>query len=157
MKSSSRFLLGFGIALVILVAITTTMVLLNRDDVSMLPVNTPEGTVQQFLLAIQEQDYQKAYSYLQIVEKGVKLTYDEWLQSVPPRSQTTSVSWKATLGKTTISGDSATVEVLIDFLQPGSPFESPVRTITDYYQLKMVNGSWFITARPNIYWLYWYY
>jgi hypothetical protein len=154
MKSSNRFLLGFGIALIVLVAITTTLVLLNRDNVSMLPENTPEGTVQRFLLAVQDQDFQKAYSYLQVEEKGIKLTYDDWLQSVSPPFQRTSVSWKATLGKTTVSGDTATVEVLINIFQPGGPFENPVRTQTEIYQLKQVNNQWFITTHP---WLYWYY
>jgi len=154
MKSSNRFLLGFGIILVVLIAITTTLVLLNRDNVSMLPENTPEGTVQRFLLAVQEQDFQKAYSYLRIEEKGIKLTYDDWLQSVSPRFQTASVLWKATLGKTTVSGDTATVEVLIDIFQPGGPFENPVRTQIENYQLKLVNNQWFITTHP---WLYWFY
>jgi hypothetical protein len=154
MKSSSRFLLVCGVALVVLVAITTTLVLINHDNISLLPENTPEGTVQRFLLAIQEQDFPKAYSYLNIEEKEVKLAYDDWLQSVSPRFQTTSVSWKATLGKTTASGDIATVEVLIDIFQPGGPFENPVSTQVDNYQLKKFNNSWLITTRP---WLYWFY
>lgn len=154
MKSSNRFLLGFGIALVILVVLTVVLVLTNHGNVEMFPENTPQGTVQRFLLAIQEQDFQKAYSYLQIEEKGIKITYDEWLQSVSPRFQTTSVSWKATLGETTVSGNTATVEVIIDIFQPGGPFESPVRTQTDIYQLSRVNNQWLITTRP---WLYWFY
>jgi hypothetical protein len=154
MKSSNRFLLGFGIAITILVVITVTLVVTNRSIAPLLPENTPQGTVQRFLLAVQEHDFQKAYSYLHVEEKGVKLTYDDWAQSVTPRFQTSSTAWKATLGKTVVTGDIATVEVLIDIFQPGGPFENPVRTQVDSYQLKQISGAWLITTRP---WLYWFY
>ncbi|OGN88295.1 MAG: hypothetical protein A2Z74_05635 [Chloroflexi bacterium RBG_13_46_9] len=154
MKSSNRFLLGFGIAITILVVITITLVLTNRGMAPLLPENTPQGTVQRFLLAVQDHDLQKAYSYLDVQESGRKLTYDDWIQSVSPRFQTSSPAWKATFGKTSISNNTATVEVLIDIFEPAGPFDNPIRTQIDNYQLKQENGKWFITSRP---WLYWFY
>jgi hypothetical protein len=154
MKSSNRFLLGFGIAITILVVITITLVLTNREMAPLLPENTPQGTVQRFLLAVQDHDFQKAYSYLDVQESGRKLTYDDWIQSVSPRFQTSSPAWKATFGKTIITDNTATVEVLIDIFEPAGPFDNPVRTQIDNYQLKQENGKWFITSRP---WLYWFY
>jgi hypothetical protein len=154
MKSSNRFLLGFGIAITVLVVITITLVLTNRSITTLLPENTPEGTVQRFLLAVQDHDFQKAYSYLNVVESGRKLTYDDWTKSISPRLQNSSTAWKATFGKIAITGDTATVEVLIDIFQPTGPFDNPVRTQADNYQLKLINRQWSITTRP---WLYWFY
>lgn len=154
MKSSNRFLIGFGIAITVLIVTTITLVLTNRGITNLLPENTPEGTVQRFLLAVQDHDLQKAYSYLNVVESGRKLTYDDWVQSISPRLQNSSSVWKATFGKTTTSDGNATVEVLIDIFQPSGPFDNPIRTQVDNYQLKLINGKWFITTRP---WLYWFY
>ena len=154
MKSSNRFLLGFGIAITILVAITITLVMTNHQVAPLLPENTPDGTVQRFLLALQDHDFQKAYTYLNVVESGRKLTYDDWLQSTSQRFQTSSPAWKVTFGKTSISDDSATVEVIIDIFQPGGLFNIPENTQKDFYQLKRINGKWYITTRP---WLYWFY
>ena len=154
MKSSNRFLLGFGIVITILVIITVTLVMTNQSIAPLLSEDTPEGTVQRFLLAVQEQDYQKAYTYLHIEENGKKLTYDEWVQSVTPGFQTFSTSWKATLGETIVSGDTATVEVLIDIFQPGGPFENPMRTQVESFQLRKIDDSWSIITRPWLYWIY---
>ena len=154
MKSSNRFLLGFGIAICLLVVVTVTLVVTNRGITTLLPENTPQGTVQRFLLAVQEHDFQQAYSYLKVEERGLQLTYDEWLESVFPRFQTSTTAWRATIGKTEILGNTATVEILIDIFQPGGPFENPVRTQTDYYKLNKIDASWFIISRPWLYWLY---
>ncbi|HEX9897380.1 MAG TPA: hypothetical protein VGA85_06965 [Dehalococcoidales bacterium] len=154
MKSSNRFLLGFGIAITILIIITITLVVTNRGIAPLLPEDTPQGTVQRFLLAIQEHDVQKAYSYLNVEEKTGKLTYDDWARSWADEIRSSQTAWKATLGNTVITGDSATVEVLIDVFQPGGPFEDPIYTNDYTYELKKINGSWFITERPWLYWLY---
>jgi hypothetical protein len=154
MKSSNRFLLGFGIAITILVVITITLVLTDSGIAPLLPENTPEGTVQRFLLAVQDHDLQKAYTYLDVVESGKRLTYEDWVQSISPRYQTMSTAWKATFGKTTVNNNTATVEVMIDVFEPSGPFDNPIRTQTDFYQLKLVGGKWLITTRP---WLYWFY
>jgi hypothetical protein len=153
-KLSNRFLLGFGIAITVLVVITITLVLTNRGITTLLSENSPEGIVQRFLLAVQDHDFQKAYSYLNVVESGRKLTYDEWVNSISTRFQTSSSVWKASFGNITADGGTASVEVLIDLFQPNGPFENPIRTQIDVYQLKLINGKWFITSRP---WMYWFY
>lgn len=154
MKSSNRFLLGFGIIITVLVIAAIILVVTNHDEIDMLPEDTPQGTVQRFLLAVQEHDIQKAYTYLNIVENDMKLTYDDWIQSNSNEFQATQTTWKATLGNTVITDDTALVEVLFDVFQSGSPFEDPILTRRYIYQLGRTNDTWFITERPWLYWLY---
>ncbi|MDP2919952.1 MAG: hypothetical protein Q8O43_07025 [Dehalococcoidia bacterium] len=154
MKASNRFLLGFGIAIALLVVVTLVLVLTAKNDISMRPENTPEGTVQRFLLAVQDKDYPKAFSYLRIVENNRTLSYDDWVISVRPPSQSLQRAWKATLGEIRVTGNKATVEVMMDIFRPGGPFENPVDVQTILFQLEKTDEAWFITQRPSLFWLY---
>ncbi|MBI4286708.1 MAG: hypothetical protein HY670_12540 [Chloroflexi bacterium] len=161
MKSSNRLLLIFGaiIGVLIIVAIALVLTISPRDS-ALLPEDTPEGVVQRFLQAVKDQDYVKAYSYLSLEEPGKdgaphKVTYEEWrtrFRQSPSREQR---AWKATLGKSTIVGDIATVEVIIETFRPGGgPFENPVDTSYTLFDLKKTDGSWVITTFPGLWWLY---
>lgn len=155
MKSSARFLLAFGIAIAVLVTVTIVLVLTVKGSTTLLPGNTPQGVVQRFLIAVQDQDYEKAYSYLQIVENGRVLSFNDWYQTTFPSFRSSSqTTWKATLGKTVQVGDTATVEVFIDIFRPGGPFDNPVQTQDFSYQLTRTPDGWFVTSLPVLYWLY---
>lgn len=139
----------------ILLVVTVALVMVTGNNVTQLPENTPDGVVQRFLQAIQDGDYPKAYSYTKVVENGKELTYQDWLSSVgrPPIS-VPGTSWRATLGETKITGDTATVEVIIDTFRQQGPFENPVYSQTEYFNLTKIDGTWYITTRPYIYWIY---
>lgn len=155
MKASRNLFIGFGVAIGVLVLIAVALALFTRGTaVTLKPENTPEGTVQRFLLALQEKDYPGAYNYLKVEEAGRGLTYGEWLQSVPQPPFSSQTAWKATLSKTSVTGTSATVEVAVDTFRPGGPFEDPVRTQTVIFALTKIGDTWFISNRPPIYWLY---
>jgi hypothetical protein len=77
-------LLGFGITIGILVIIAVALVLSTRGSVSLLPADTPQGTVQRFLVALQDKDFQKAYSYLSLDVKGGKMPYQDWVNTMCP-------------------------------------------------------------------------
>ncbi|MBI4268032.1 MAG: hypothetical protein HY662_04525 [Chloroflexi bacterium] len=153
----NRFTLGFIIAILVLIAVTVGLVLTTDKPTTTLPENTPEGTVQRYLTAIQEQDYPKAYSYLTF-ERTPKdtrpTTYDEWVRSLPVPYQSSQPAWRATLGKITTSDNQSTVEILIDIFRPGGPFENPVRTQTVPFQLVKTGDSWLIISPPYLYWIY---
>ena len=95
MKASSRFLLGFGIFILVIVATAVTIALVGgNEQVKLLPENSPEGTVQRFLMAVKDQDYTKAYGYLYLTSDQLKYnSYDTWIQST--QSSRNSSSWKA--------------------------------------------------------------
>jgi hypothetical protein len=64
-KTSSRWLTGFGVGLAMLIILALGLVyaLGQRNELSF-PANTPEGTVQRYLLAIQANDIEKAKTYV---------------------------------------------------------------------------------------------
>ncbi len=81
------------------------------------------------------------------------MPYDTWRQRVPTYRDNSS-AWKATLGKSTVKGDEATVEVLVDTFRPGGgPFDNPVYTTTVQFSLKKKGDIWRITSPLYVYWL----
>lgn len=158
MKSPNRILLWFGIAIVAVIIATVAIVLINRSkSVTLLPEDSPEGVVQRFLLAIQEKDYPKAYSYLDIVEKGVRLSYDDWLKSITIIMEYTYEQsvWRATLDTMDITGNTAIVVVNIDIIRSNNqPLDSSLYSQRVLYYLSKIDNNWFITSRPELYWLY---
>lgn len=156
MKSSNRLLLGFGIAIGAVAVVTVVLVLaFGRGDSPLLPQDTPEGTVQRFLLAVKERDYPRAYSYLDIIEeRGQKVSYEQWRQSVDVGPDP-ATSWKATIEKVERGNGTASIEVRVEVFRPRGPFEDPVRTSRMSFELRRTVESWVITSRPELWLLNW--
>ncbi len=149
MRSSNRWLCAFGITIGVLVIVAVVLVLTMTGEgaVTLLPEDTPEGTVQRYFLAIEAKDYEKAYSYLSpsaIAEQTYYNSYEKWSQAFIQRRQTNA--WKATLGESPVTDDRAMVAVTIDVFRPDTPFENPVRTRHYVFQLKKEGTSWSIIA-----------
>ena len=161
MRTSSRALIGFGAAIAVLVIVTIVLVLtLGKGNAALLSEKTPEGTVQRYLIAIQDQNYAAAYQYLspqdlspQVPEniKEPVLTYDNWLTSV---QQSANSTWKADLGKVTISGDTASVTITIDVFREEGRLGNPVNTHDMTFMLKKADTGWLIISPTDLYWLY---
>lgn len=153
MKSSSRWLYLFGIAIGVLVIATVVLVLTigSPSDESLLSEDTPEGTVQRFLLALRDGDYLAAEDYLSPSDDDrteLKFLRNRALDS------SESPGWKATLGNTIIKDDEASVGVIIDIFRPRGPFENAVNTQQTTFFLIKEDDSWKITSPVNIWWLY---
>jgi hypothetical protein len=159
MQSSNRVLIGFGIGLAVLVILTVVLVLsLGQKSAPALPQNTPEGTVQAYLVAVQEKDYTRAYSYLMPfptptdnLKPYPPYSYENWLNSA---RNTGNVAWKATLGRTSITGNKATVEVNIEVFRPAGPFDNPVHTNNITFALTQEGDRWLITTPTDLFWIY---
>jgi hypothetical protein len=65
-KTSSGLLAIFGVAIGILLLLTVVLVFVfsGKGTLPLLSPDTPEGTVQGYLLAIEDGDYLSAYNYL---------------------------------------------------------------------------------------------
>ena len=63
MKGNDRFLIGIVIGVLLLV-IVSFVVVLRRPTPSYRPDDTPEGVVHNYLLALRQGEYERAYSYL---------------------------------------------------------------------------------------------
>jgi len=61
---SSRWLAGIALVVLVVVILSVVLALVNRQGVSLLPEDMPEGVVQRYLLALQEGDSKRAYGYL---------------------------------------------------------------------------------------------
>ena len=158
MNSSRRWLVIFAVVIGVLVIATVSLVLFTKgNNVTLLPEDTPQGVVQRYLIALQEKDYQLAYSYL-LFDSSVKIpytSYSDWLSSVTAMPAISSQSvWKATLSQVTLNDDSASVEVTIDTFQPGGLFADTLRSQLIIFQLSKINGKWLITSPTYIYWIY---
>jgi hypothetical protein len=150
--TSRRWLLAFGLAIGVLIIVTVALVLTTASPgaETLLPEDTPEGTVQRFLLAVRDGDYLVAESYLSS-EMDDKIAYDLRRSRVGFGEES---GWKATLGESVVRGDEATVDVVVDVFRPGGPFENPVRTSRVTFFLEREGTSWSITSPLNLWWLY---
>jgi hypothetical protein len=63
MQSSTKFLIGIVIGIVLLVIITFSVVML-RPEPTYQDDTTPDGAAHNYLLAIQNQDYERAFAYI---------------------------------------------------------------------------------------------
>ena len=154
MNSSRRWLFIFAIVIVVLVIATVSLVLLTKGNkVTLLPEDSPQGTVQRYLMAVQEKDYQKAFGYLSFSPTDKITSFSDWLMMVGPQSSSQSV-WRATLGTVTENENNATVEINIDTLHSGGLFgDSQFSQQINFLLIKKGN-SWFITSPTYIYWIY---
>jgi len=157
-KSSSRWLLAFGVSIgvLVIVAIVLVFTMVKPGGAPLLPENTPEGTVQRYLLALEAEEYKTAYSYL----------------SFPPDKQISCEVWrgrairyeekhevKVTLEKSTVTGNEATVDVMVDIFRASEPFENPPFENPVYTQhvtffLKQEGTSWKITSPTYVGWFF---
>ena len=153
MKSSSRWLLVFGITIgvLVIVAVVLVLTLAKPGGTPLLPEDTPEGTVQRYFLALQAGDYVTAYSYI-IPPPTEKYPYEEWRS--PFISSGEKPEWKVTLGKSAVKDSEATVDVVVDVFRPGGPFDNPVRTNQITFFLTKEGTSWKITSPWDVWWLF---
>ena len=63
MQSSTKFLIGIVIGIVLLVIVTFSVVLL-RPEPTYQDDTTPDGAAHNYLLAIQDKDYEQAFTYI---------------------------------------------------------------------------------------------
>lgn len=156
MNSSRRWLFIFAIVISVLVIATVSLVLFTKGrNVALLPEDSPEGTVQRYLIAIQNNDYQKAFSFLSLEATSGKISsYNDWILTIgAPLSSGQSV-WKATLGKIVQNGNNSNIEVTIDTFRTGGLFGDSQNSQTINFLLIKTDNSWFITSPTYLYWIY---
>jgi len=148
-----RFLTGILIGIGILVVIALTVFFTRKDSQTYIAEDTPEGVVHNYVVAILNKDYERAYGYLADLEH--KPTSDDFRQSflnglVNPNSGAVDI------GGSEISNDEASVEVVMVY-NPSDPFSSGYRD-TQRALLVKQDGAWKISSMPSYYfWDYnWY-
>ena len=153
MNSSRRWLVGFAISIGAVAVIAVALVLLTQGkNVTLLAADTPQGTVQRYLLALQNNDYRQAYTYFSRDTPGM-ISYNDWLtQNGNPAA--TKVSWQAALGNTVQNGPDATVTVTIETAYPDGMMNSSNYSQQIEFFLTGADNSWLITSPTYTYWIY---
>lgn len=149
-----KFLFGILTGIVILVLIALGVFFTRKTTVlTYHPEDQPEGVVYNYILALRNQDYAKAYEYL--IDKTGKPTQTAFRQALlinKDQIQQAIVDF----GDTNIDASSAIVEVVaLNTYNDGifaSSYENKENAI-----LEKVDGSWKISAMPYLFWSYdWY-
>ncbi len=134
-------LIGIGVLIVIALAVFFTRQNGKQDYVS---EGTPDGVVHNYVLALLNKDYQKAYTYLADIDN--KPTFEEFRSSfavgkLSPGSEGVKV------GKADITGSDATVEIDTIYT-PNDPFSTGYTNV-GAAQLVNQNGAWKISYMPT--------
>ena len=139
-----RFLTGILIGIGLLVVVALAVFFTRKDTQTYVSDETPEGVVHNYVVAVLNKEYEKAYGYLADLEN--KPTYDEFHNSfltgmVNPDSSGVDV------GQSDITGDDATVDVTLVY-NPTDPFSTGYRD-TQRAILVLQNDAWKISSMPQ--------
>ena len=148
-----RFLTGILIGIAVLVVIALAVFLTRSDAQTYVSEGAPEGVVHNYVVAVLNKDYEKAYGYLADLDH--KPSYEEFRDAflkgiVNPGNAAVDI------GASEISNDSATVEVALIY-NPSDPFSTGSRDVQNAILIKQ-GGAWKISSMPGYYlWEYsWY-
>lgn len=148
-----RFLIGILIGIGLLVVVALAVFFTRQDTQTYVSDDTPEGVVHNYVVAVLNKDYEKAYGYLADLEN--KPTYEQFRDAfvtgvVNPNNSAVDI------GGSEVTGDNASVEVALIY-NPSDPFSTGYR---DVQRALLVNqgGAWKISSMPSYYfWEYsWY-
>lgn len=140
-----RFLTGILIGIAVLVVASLALFFLRKDTQTYLPEGSPDAVVHNYIFALQQEDYERAYTYL--ADEAYKPSYTTFLRDVLNTS-----NQNVQIGEVEISGETASVQLIFS--------NASGRVFFDYYEydekalLMLQNGAWKIFNMSNQYW-YW--
>ncbi len=145
-----RFLTGILIVIALLVAASLSVFFLRQDAATYLSEDTPEGIVHNYVYAIQQGHYEKAYDYL--ADKENKPSYDEFRQDLFLDQNS---GQGIQIGEVEIGKDTASVEIAITENRGELFFKQ--YSYSDAALLIMQDGEWKIFQMHFSYWSWnWY-
>ncbi|MCL4273644.1 MAG: hypothetical protein QY328_02790 [Anaerolineales bacterium] len=147
-----KFLTGILIGIGVLILLALGLFFTRQDKRDYVAETTPEGVVHNYVLAVLNRDYQKAYEYLADLEH--KPTYEAFRRSffngmVNPGDVGVDV------GSADIHDDEAVVSLSI-YYPNTDPFSSRYSS-SDRALLVQQNGMWKLSSMPYNFWDFsWY-
>ena len=145
-----RFLTGILVGIAILVVIALAVFFMRRDTQTYIAEDAPEGVVHNYVLAVLNGDYQKAYGYLADLEN--KPTYEQFRDAFIKGVVNPSNS-AVDIGDSEINTDTASVDVALIY-NPSDPFSTGYRDVQRAI-LVMQGQAWKLSSMPTYY--YWDY
>jgi hypothetical protein len=147
-----RFLIGILIGIGLLVIVALSLFFMRRGEAQYTAENTPQGVIQNYVLALQKKDFEKAYGYL-AEDKG-KPEFGHFRDYFVSSFESYNRAG-LTFGTSSITGDTAFVTVIVQ-QNFGGPFNEMSRN-HETVDLVKQNGDWKIKRFPNPFWGYdWY-
>jgi hypothetical protein len=147
-----RFLIAILIGIGLVVVAALTLFFLRRGEARYSTETSPQGIIQNYVLALQKKDFEKAYGYLAEAEKKPDFGRfrDFFVSSIESFNRAGLV-----IGTSSETGDSAFVTVNIQ-QNYGGPFSEMSRS-QGTVDLVRQSGEWKIKRFPYPFWGYdWY-
>ncbi len=148
-----RFLMGILIGIGVLVVLALALFFTRHDNREYVAEDVPEGVVRNYVLAVLNKDYEKAYGYL--ADQQYKPTYEEFRQAffdgtVNPNDAGVEV------GTSEINGNEAIVHLTM-YYSNNDPFSSRYSN-EDKVLLVKQGGAWKLSSMQySNFWGYnWY-
>jgi hypothetical protein len=148
-----RFLLGILIFIGLLVIAALVLFFVRQDAQVYGSEDTPEGIIRNYALALQKQDFQRAYNYL--ADKDNKPTYEAFRRAFLTNQLDVSSNALQVGNVQYVSSGEATVNISVLYAG-GGPFAQSWSS-TDMATLIQQGGAWKLTYLPSPFWAYdWY-
>ena len=143
-SASTMWLAGIiaSAALLIIIAVVINLASDNRTP-DLLPIDTPEGVVQRYLLALNEDDSTEAFGYISSSLSTCTLT-----QFVETTSYQRQQNFSASLGKTTTTEKATLVTVSITDRSSGDLFGQNNYSYNIIFTLRQEADGWRFSEPP---------
>lgn len=148
-----KFLTGILVGVAALVVLSLALFFVRRDGArEYADESAPEGVTHNYILAVLNKDYQKAYGYLAELEN--KPTYEQFRQSFF-NGMVNPANVGVEVGAAEIHADEAVVTLAV-YYESSDPFGGRYSS-EDRALLVKQNGAWKLSAMPYQFWAYdWY-
>ena len=154
MKNTDKFLIGIVLGIILLVGVAF-VVALQRPKPAYQPEDTPEGVAHNYLFALQQKDYNRAYGYLSPTIDGYPATVNKFEDDLNEYAwqirDLDNESVSLVVESTRLDGDRADVEIKETRFYQGGLFDSNQYTTNFDITLQRETGSWKI-VRADSYW-----
>lgn len=151
MKGSDKFLIGI-VAGILLLIVVSVVVVLSRPKPEYRDDDSPEAVVHNYLLALRQEEYERAYGYLSPGLRGYPRDVEAFTEDVEDSYSFSFGNTTIDVQSATIRGTSAMVEVLETSFSGGDDlFNSGNYERRFDMKLSQENGEWKLVD-GNRYW-----
>ena len=148
-----RFLMGILIFIGLLVSAALALFFIRQDTQVYGAEDTPEGVIRNYTLALQKQDFQRAYDYL--ADKDNRPIYEAFRRAFLTNQLNVSSNALQVGSVQFLNGGEATVSVTVLYAG-GGPFTENSSS-TDTASLVQQEGAWKLNYMPYPFWSFdWY-
>jgi hypothetical protein len=146
MMKQDRFLTGILIGIAVLVVLALVVFFLRQGSQSYVSEEAPEDVIHNYVLAVLNDDYEKAYGYLAALDN--KPTYEQFRDAflkavVNPNNAAVDI------GHSEINDDTASVEIALIY-NASDPFSTGYRDVQRAILIREA-GAWKISSMPCYY------